>query len=392
MAAHFEVSDRGSGEGQGDASEHPGCEWSAVGDQPEHPLSDASLLAPADHSTRRHRRLHLVAAGDRASANGIHRSLGSFGDRAVDSFRGRARAIASTGIDLLGLPGVEPPAGLIAKLRSFDSIVSWYGANRAEFREHVARLGLPFQFLDALPPPGARIHAADFFLRQAGGEGSAVPRIECDARATRRFRRDPSVFRKRAEELAAGAISGSGGAAVDSGAMVRGAGRSARWRGAIRRISTNWPAGLRVARVYIGNDSGITHLAAAVGTPVVAIFGPTDPAVWAYRAGRNGSRVVRRRLRRWMPNREQDWRSLDEFRSRDRQIRRSGLERFSTVMLRSSLKTLQIRVFGECSRPSFAILFRPFRRQVLDGGLGLVPFFTSLSIFLSIGFMVHSPS
>ena len=65
-----------------------------------------------------------------------------------------ARSIASTGIDLLGLPGVEPPAGLIARLRSFDSIVSWYGANRAEFREHVSTLGLPFQFLDALT--GAR--------------------------------------------------------------------------------------------------------------------------------------------------------------------------------------------------------------------------------------------
>ena len=37
---------------------------------------------------------------------------------------------------------------------------------------------------------------------------------------------------------------------------------------------------LASARLYIGNDSGITHLAAAVGTPVVALFGPSDPAVW----------------------------------------------------------------------------------------------------------------
>ena len=43
---------------------------------------------------------------------------------------------------------------------------------------------------------------------------------------------------------------------------------------------------LACARVYIGNDSGITHLAAAVGTPVVAIFGPTDAAVWAPRGER----------------------------------------------------------------------------------------------------------
>jgi ADP-heptose:LPS heptosyltransferase len=40
---------------------------------------------------------------------------------------------------------------------------------------------------------------------------------------------------------------------------------------------------LAAARVYIGNDSGITHLAAAVGTPTVAIFGPSDPAIWGPR-------------------------------------------------------------------------------------------------------------
>ena len=37
------------------------------------------------------------------------------------------------------------------------------------------------------------------------------------------------------------------------------------------------------ARQYIGNDSGISHLAAAVGCPTIAIFGPTNPAVWAPR-------------------------------------------------------------------------------------------------------------
>ncbi len=35
--------------------------------------------------------------------------------------------------------------------------------------------------------------------------------------------------------------------------------------------------------VLIGNDSGVTHLAAALGIPVVALFGPTDPAVWGPR-------------------------------------------------------------------------------------------------------------
>ncbi len=213
----------------------------------------------------------------------------------VPLIRGVAvRAIASTGIDLLGLPGVEPPAGLITTLRSFDSMVSWYGANRVEFREHVSALGLPFRFLDALPPPDVKIHAADFFLRQAGGEGSAMPRIVC----TGVERADFAV------------IHPFSGSARKNWPLER-------FREVAARLSTpvRWCAGpeetldgavrfedlyelacwLARARVYIGNDSGITHLAAAVGTPVVAIFGPTDPAVWAPRGERvavvNGGRL-----------------------------------------------------------------------------------------------------
>jgi len=40
---------------------------------------------------------------------------------------------------------------------------------------------------------------------------------------------------------------------------------------------------LSQADAYIGNDSGATHLAASMGTPSVAVFGPTDPAVWGPR-------------------------------------------------------------------------------------------------------------
>ena len=62
-------------------------------------------------------------------------------------FADRTRAIIDTGLDLAGV--VDDAR--IPALETFDSIYSWYGANRPEFREAVAHL--PFTFFPALPPP-----------------------------------------------------------------------------------------------------------------------------------------------------------------------------------------------------------------------------------------------
>lgn len=37
---------------------------------------------------------------------------------------------------------------------------------------------------------------------------------------------------------------------------------------------------LSVCDLFVGNDSGLAHLASGVGTAVVALFGPTDPRAW----------------------------------------------------------------------------------------------------------------
>jgi ADP-heptose:LPS heptosyltransferase len=40
---------------------------------------------------------------------------------------------------------------------------------------------------------------------------------------------------------------------------------------------------MKGCRIFIGNDSGISHMAAALGLPTLAIFGPTDHRVWSPR-------------------------------------------------------------------------------------------------------------
>lgn len=192
------------------------------------------------------------------------------------------QAIASTGLDLLGLPEIAPPAALLERLRGFDSIVSWYGANRSEFRAAVTML--PFKFLDALPPEGSGIHATDFYLAQCGADPSTltVPRIDCPREDggymvihpfSGSLRKNWPIenYRRLADVLDACKWCAGPEEPLDNAVRFDDLYELACW--------------LAAARLYIGNDSGITHLAAAVGTPVIALFGPTDPAVWAPRGG-----------------------------------------------------------------------------------------------------------
>jgi heptosyltransferase-3 len=55
-------------------------------------------------------------------------------------------------------------------------------------------------------------------------------------------------------------------------------------------IARDWTLGqvaalLYRSSMYLGNDSGISHLAGALGVPGIALFGPTRPEVWAPRGG-----------------------------------------------------------------------------------------------------------
>ncbi|MCX7312974.1 MAG: glycosyltransferase family 9 protein [Alphaproteobacteria bacterium] len=55
------------------------------------------------------------------------------------------------------------------------------------------------------------------------------------------------------------------------------------WHGVTTVNPAAWPATVTLlsrARLYVGPDTSVTHLAAAAGCPTVALFGPMDPRAW----------------------------------------------------------------------------------------------------------------
>lgn len=173
-------------------------------------------------------------------------------------FADATRAIIDTGIERVGVV----TGARVAALESFDSIYSWYGSNRPEFREAVAHL--PFTFFPALPP------------------GPGVPCIPVPVQP----RSDFAVVHPFASSPA------KRWPLESFQSLAEGLGCPVRWLAGpeesleqAERFEDLFDLAcwLATARVYIGNDSGISHLAAAVGTPTLAIFLTSDPKIWAPR-------------------------------------------------------------------------------------------------------------
>lgn len=192
------------------------------------------------------------------------------------------RAISSTGIELVGVGELEMPAVLRAKFETFDSVVSWYGTNRPEFRDALKSVAARCEFHRALPPAAFDGHAVDFFAQQVGAASGLMPHIDIAATEGRRTvvihpfsgsaRKNWPLDRYR--ELASRLprqVEWTAGPEeqLPEAARFEDLGDLAGWIGG--------------ADLYIGNDSGITHLAAALGVRTLALFGPTSPRNWAPR-------------------------------------------------------------------------------------------------------------
>lgn len=140
-----------------------------------------------------------------------------------------------------------------------------------------------------LPPRDWRRHASEYYAAQLGFE--ELP---------------PLVLPFVADDETHDVLihPGSGGVwknwPLDKFAEVAGAmsasGRTVEWIRGPAETKMRYPKGARIlevpsvvtlarrlsnAKLYIGNDSGITHLAAACGCRTVAVFGVTDAKVWA---------------------------------------------------------------------------------------------------------------
>ena len=189
------------------------------------------------------------------------------------------RPLAATGIDMVGIDDLEMPDYVREKLLAFDSVVSWYGSNRPEFRRALEALGVPCTFHLALPPSEYCGQVIDFFSVQVGAPEGLIPQIE-----TKPVQRRESVilhpfsgslsknwplclFRQLAAQLPCD-VEWTAGPEDDLPEATR-----------FDNLAelADWIAG---ARLYIGNDSGITHLAAATGVPTLALFGPASMDTW----------------------------------------------------------------------------------------------------------------
>jgi ADP-heptose:LPS heptosyltransferase len=201
------------------------------------------------------------------------------------------------------LPEGPPPGSFRDRVARHDAAIAYTAST--PIIESLRRL-VP-KVLDVSPAPPPSIHASAWLARPTralGGDPSTLPATHVPTEAERHAARP---WRERLTDRFIALHPGSGSAAknwpahrfadlstalsggrpwllVEGPADEEAAGIVARVPGAVvaRGLAPRVLAALLAeADLYVGNDSGVTHLAAAWGVPTLALFGPTDPNVWS---------------------------------------------------------------------------------------------------------------
>lgn len=158
---------------------------------------------------------------------------------------------------------------------------AWLAAAAAEF---------PCATIEAVGPPGSASHTA-LWMRERVSERGGITRrdnptgpIVCHIGAGSNDKRWPverwaelaAMLRVRGSEvrLLAGEVERERLAAAERAAFVAIGGRYV-------ESLADLAGEIAAARLFIGADTGPTHLAAQLGIPTLSLFGPTDPAVWS---------------------------------------------------------------------------------------------------------------
>ncbi len=196
------------------------------------------------------------------------------------------------------LHGTDPlPASLGAWLAAFDLVVNFWPDPDGALRRHFpVRKGQVFVEAPALPPTGSGPAAAHFQSALAPLSLHPGPLIYPISTAANNSRERSAIL----------IHPGSGSARKNwpladwlsvarelpvRPVFILGEAEVARWDAAGEATASfatlrdknleELVAELAGCRLFLGHDSGISHLAAGCGVRCVLLFGPTDPAIWA---------------------------------------------------------------------------------------------------------------
>ena len=183
------------------------------------------------------------------------------------------------------LAGIPERIGFVGEIR-FGLLNHWRWGEKAlpRFIDKNAALALPDG--DPLPPewpvPELRVPAADAarWRRANGlGDGPAVALAPGSVGAAKRWTYYPEAARLLADQgLDVWVVGGPGEKALATEIVAAGGNRVRDLTGNDLR---NGILAMAAARLAISNDSGLMHIAAALGTPTMGVFGPTSPYHWA---------------------------------------------------------------------------------------------------------------